>query len=411
DDAIWILTSTSIIFTMQSGFGLLESGSASTKNEVNIMVKNAVDVIFGGLTFWLFGYSFSFGQDPKYTNFFTGWGNFLAFSSDENMGNVYSKFFFQASFATTATTIVSGEEACAMAERTRLESYIIFSLFNTLVYCFPAHCVWGKKGWLAELGMIDVAGCGSIHVVGGVAGLVATTILRPRHGRFGQEGKTPMMGSPTNVVLGTFMLWWGWLGFNCGSTFGVSGDKWKLAIRSAMATLNSSLAGGIMGCLISYIFKKRTFDVPYMVNGILGSLVGITALCALAEPWESFTIGAIGGTFALAGAEIVTKLKIDDPVGCVGVHAFGGFWGLVSVGLFKKKDSLSYSLGISEEVEGLFYGGGFHLLGIQMLGFVAIATWTAILSCLMLNTINLLVPLRMPLHEELLGSDIVEHGI
>nr|KAG5695302.1 hypothetical protein BaRGS_028237 [Batillaria attramentaria] len=178
-DAVWILTSTFIIFTMQAGFGLLESGSVSTKNEVNIMVKNAVDVIYGGVTYFMVGYGFSFGQDPTYKNAFSGWGSFLLLDGDEDFGWYYAKFFFQASFATTATTIVSG----AMAERTKLESYILFSVLNTFVYCFPAHWVWAEGGWLEQMGVIDVAGAGPVHLVGGATGLVATLMLKPRHKR------------------------------------------------------------------------------------------------------------------------------------------------------------------------------------------------------------------------------------
>ena len=225
DDATWILTSAFIIFTMQSGFGLLESGLVSRKNETNIMVKNAVDVVYGGLAYWLFGFGFSFGNN---SNPFCGLSYFLTDVSVEDMG-VFAKYFFQLSFATTATTIVSG----AMAERVCLKAYILFSFVNTLSFCFPAHWVWADDGFLKRLGVVDIAGCGPVHLVGGVSGLVATLMLKPRHGRFDEKGEANCMpmASSTNVLLGTFMLWWGWLGFNCGSTFGISGGKWKLASR------------------------------------------------------------------------------------------------------------------------------------------------------------------------------------
>lgn len=229
DDATWILTSAFIIFTMQSGFGLLEAGMVSKKNETNIMVKNAVDVIYGGFAYWLFGFGLSFGRDQG-TTAFNGFGKFLTDADDDEMGHVFAKYFFHLSFATTATTIVSG----AMAERVQLKAYILFSFINTLTYCFPAHWVWEPKGWLYEMGAVDVAGCGPVHLVGGFSGLVATLYLKPRLGKF-DENNCPRpnpMASPTNVMLGTFMLWWGWLGFNCGSTFGITGGKWKLASRS-----------------------------------------------------------------------------------------------------------------------------------------------------------------------------------
>ncbi len=206
DDATWILTSAFIIFTMQSGFGLLESGSVSQKNEVNIMVKNAVDVLFGGLSYWMVGYGFSFGMEPG-SNPFIGVGDFFvdASDTDEDLGHIFAHFFFHASFATTATTIVSG----AMAERTRLEAYIVFSFVNTFIYVFPAHWMWAENGWLKQQGAVDIAGAGAVHLVGGVTGLVATLIMKPRAGRFrdGSTGSPPAMGSPTNAIFGMFMLW------------------------------------------------------------------------------------------------------------------------------------------------------------------------------------------------------------
>ena len=184
------------------GFGLLESGSVSAKNEVNIMVKNAVDIIFGGLSFWIFGFGIVFGQ-PKYSNPFLGIGNFFVDTHDlDRMGDLYTLFIFQLSFCTTATTIVSG----AMAERTRLSSYVIYSFFNTFIYCFPAHWMWGEYGFLADLGAIDIAGSSVVHLVGGTSGLVATMMLGPRRNRFKIPNNNPM-GSPTNAMLGMFLLW------------------------------------------------------------------------------------------------------------------------------------------------------------------------------------------------------------
>ena len=226
DDATWILTSAIAIFTMQSGFGLLESGMVSRKNETNIMVKNAVDVIYGGLSYWLFGFAFSFSFGD-HGNSFCGLGYFLTNTDESEMGQVYSRYFFQLSFSTTATTIVSG----AMAERTSLKAYTMYSFLNTLTYSFPAHWIWDERGWLRNMGAVDIAGGSTVHLVGGVSGLVATLMLKPRTGRFDENAPPKQMVSPTNVLLGTFMLWWGWLGFNCGSTFGTSGMKWKLASR------------------------------------------------------------------------------------------------------------------------------------------------------------------------------------
>lgn len=190
------------LYNVPSGFGLLEAGAVSGKNEVNIMVKNAVDVVFGGITYWMFGFGVSFGVDPG-TNPFTGVGYFLLDPPEEEMGEIFTTFVFQLSFATTATTIVSG----AMAERTRLTSYIVFSFLNTVIYCFPAHWVWGHNGFLRTLGCIDIAGSGVVHVVGGVAGLVATIMLGPRTGRFDKGKAAAPMGNPANALIGMFMLW------------------------------------------------------------------------------------------------------------------------------------------------------------------------------------------------------------
>ncbi|XP_038071607.1 putative ammonium transporter 2 [Patiria miniata] len=408
DDATWILTSAFIIFTMQSGFGLLESGSVSQKNEVNIMVKNAVDVLFGGISYWMFGYGLSFdkiGSDQEKNHPFVGLGEFFVDETDpERVGNVFSHFFFHASFATTATTIVSG----AMAERTKLEAYIIFSFLNTLIYCFPAHWMWDCAGWLKAMGVVDIAGAGAVHLVGGVTGLIATLMLKPRTGRFHDGVELPAMGSPTNTVFGMFMLWWGWLGFNCGSTYGISHNKWILAARSAACTITASIGGGMTAITLSYLGKRRKFDVTFLINGVLGSLVSITAMCALAHPWEAYIIGVVGSLIACTGCLLTERLRIDDPVSVVPVHALGAIWSLMSVGIFGRKDALAEKLTV---YDGLLAGGGFKLLGIQALAIISIITWTAITSFVLLKLIDLTLGLRVPLHEEILGADLVEHSI
>ncbi|EDO40423.1 predicted protein [Nematostella vectensis] len=402
DDATWILTSAFIIFTMQSGFGLLESGMVSRKNETNIMTKNAIDVIYGGLAYWIFGFAFSFGQ--PISNAFCGLSYFFADADESNMG-MFAKYFFQLSFATTATTIVSG----AMAERVSLKAYILYSFLNTLSYCFPAHWVWAGDGWLARMGAIDIAGCGPVHLVGGVSGLVATLFLGARTGRFNAKGELveKPMGSPTNVLLGTFMLWWGWLGFNCGSTFGISGGKWKLASRAAVVTINGSIGGGIFATFYSYIAHANKLMVDVFVTGILGGLVGITAICAVVRQWESLLIGFIGGMIACVGDALVKKLRIDDPVGCIATHGMAGIWGLLAVGLFVEVDNLE---NFSAEF-GVFKGGSWHLLGIQLLVVVSIGAWAAVTNFILLYVIDKVVGLRMPLAMELDGADIWEHGI
>ncbi|XP_077988595.1 putative ammonium transporter 2 [Glandiceps talaboti] len=401
DDASWILTCAFIIFSMQSGFGLLESGSVSSKNEANIMVKNAIDVIFGGLSYWAFGYGLSFGVD-KYSNPFCGVGDFFVDASDKHIGSLFSNYFFQASFATTATTIVSG----AMAERTKLEAYIVFSFLNTFIYCIPCHWIWGKNGWLNQLRVIDIAGSGAVHLVGGTTGLIATLMLGPRYRRF-EKDQDYSMGNPTNVLLGMFMLWWGWLGFNCGSSYGITGNKWILASRSAVTTINASVGGGSIAILLSYVMKKRKFDIGYLVNGVLGALVAVTAICAFASPWSGWVIGVIGAIISCLGTEMIETLKIDDPVGVVPVHFMSAIWGMLAVGLFIKRDHH----GQSSEINGLLYGGGVYILGIQTLAVVAIIAWTSTSSFIVFKLIDWTIGLRLPLTDELLGADIAEHGL
>ncbi|KAL5008844.1 hypothetical protein ScPMuIL_014425 [Solemya velum] len=230
------------------------------------------------------------------------------------------------------------------------------------------------------------------------------------------SGSTPVVPVDDQVIYNlinpcVLLILWGWLGFNCGSTFGISGIKWILAARSAVSSITASIAGGIMGFLLSYIVNNRRFDIGYMINGVLGSLVGITALCAMAQPWESIIIGAIGSLIVNGSIELLNKLKIDDPVGCVGTHAVGGMWSLLSAGLFSRRDTLADALQHQSIQDGLFHGGGFNQLGIQALAVLAITVWTVVLAVIFLKVIDFVLGIRMPLVEELIGADIVEHGI
>jgi Amt family ammonium transporter len=404
DDATWILTSSFIIFTMQSGFGLLEAGNVSAKNEVNIMIKNAVDVVFGGLTYWMFGYGLSFGMEAG-TNWFCGVGYWCVHTDKiHEMGALYSTFFFQLSFATTATTIVSG----SMAERTKLTSYIIFSLLNTIIYCIPAHWLWASNGFLYKLGAVDIAGSGGVHLLGAVSGMVAAVMLGPRKGRY-DKGTAPLpLGNGTNCMVGMFMLWWGWLGFNCGSTFGISGGKWILAAKTAVTTINGSMGGGFVAIAYTYIMDHGKYDVSKIVNGILGSLVSITAPCALVEPYEAVIIGAIGSLIVLAACPLLDRLHIDDPVAAVPVHGIGGMWGMISVGLFVAPDGIIH---LSRGRAGVFHGGGFYLLGVQALSILCIAAWSGLITFILLSGIKLANGIRMSEEHEMLGADAVEHSI
>ncbi|XP_076443996.1 putative ammonium transporter 2 [Babylonia areolata] len=389
---------------MQSGFGMLEAGAVASKNTVNIMVKNVVDVVFGGMTYWMFGYALSFGEGP-YSNPFCGLGDFFVDTNNsEDMGLMYATFVFQLSFATTATTIVSG----AMAERTNLTAYIVFSLINTVVYCIPAHWVWSPQGFLARMGAVDFAGSGVVHLVGACSGLVATVVLKPRTGRYSPGLTWPPLINPVNAIVGTFMLWWGWLAFNCGSTFGISGGKWMLASKAAFTTLISSMSGGITGIAVSFVVKKGKYDVSYLINAILGALVSITASCPMIRPYEAVLIGMVGALCTLSWGALMDKLRLDDPVSAVAVHGAGGVWGLVAVGLFVEDDDVE---DLSGNRNGLLKGGGLYLLAVQLLSIVCEAVWSVTTTFIMLLAIDKTIGLRVSLEEERLGADFCEHGV
>ncbi|XP_055928912.1 putative ammonium transporter 3 isoform X2 [Argiope bruennichi] len=402
DDATWILTSSFVIFTMQTGFGLLESGAVTKKNEVNILMKNAADVVLGGLSYWMFGYGFQYGRGPG-TTFFCGIGSFFLDSEPQTMGVVFATFIFQLSFATTATTIVSG----AMAERTDFHAYCIFSFLNTLTYCIPAGWLWAEHGFLKRLGALDFAGSCAVHLTGGVSALVAAMMLKPRLRRY-DSGPEPLpMGNPGNALVGTFTLWWGWLVFNCGSSFGISGDKWHYAGRSAVNTINASLGGGLAGLIYSYT-RNKLFVVSDLINSILGALVAVTAGSGFLRSWESLVVGALGAILVNMVAPCLDRHRIDDPVGAVAVHAMGGLWGMIAVGLFIDNDSL---LNLTHGRSGLFKGGGFYLLGVQILACFAVSVWSMTTTFLILKSINYFVPIRLAPPEEILGADFVEHDV
>uniref|UniRef100_A0A2A4IXX3 Ammonium transporter n=1 Tax=Heliothis virescens TaxID=7102 RepID=A0A2A4IXX3_HELVI len=408
EDTNWILTSSFIIFTMQTGFGMLESGCVSIKNEANIMMKNLADISLGGLTYWIFGYGMSFGEGT-YSNPFIGVGDFLPDPpvGDALMGPVFASFLFQLSFATTATTIVSG----AMAERCNFKAYCLFSLLNTIVYCVPAGWVWGSHGFLNKLGAlgaVDIAGSGPVHLIGGASAFASALMLGPRLGRYA-HGIAPLpMGNPVNAVMGTFVLWWGWLAFNSGSTYGVSGAKWQYAARAAVMTMMGSFGGGCFGLLFTLIKNKGKAEVMELINSVLGSLVSITAGCFLYRAWESLLIGFIGAAIASGTSPLFDMMGVDDPVGASAVHGACGLWGVIAVGLFADNP---IPMETTNGRSGLFKGGGWYLLGVQTLTGVCLMTWGILVTITLLWCIDKIMPIRMDPYTELMGADITEHRI
>uniref|UniRef100_A0A1Y1KLR8 Ammonium transporter n=1 Tax=Photinus pyralis TaxID=7054 RepID=A0A1Y1KLR8_PHOPY len=405
EDMTWVITSSFMIFTMQTGFGMLESGCVSVKNEVNIMMKNVVDIVLGGLTYWIFGFALSFGRSSL-NNPFISFGDFCVDPDVEDpmKGAIYTAFLFQMSFATTATTIVSG----AMAERCNFKAYCIFSLMNTLVYCVPAGWIWGTQGFLKQLGAVDIAGSGPVHLIGGTSAFASALMLGPRLGRY-DNGIAPLpLGSPVNAVMGLFVLWWGWLAFNSGSTYGLSGSKYQYAARAAVMTMISSFGGGTVSLVYSLIRTKGKIEVIDIINGVLGSLVAITAGCFLYEGWAALIIGSVGALIACVSMPLIDMMGVDDPVGATSVHGLGGIWGVIAVGLFAQNP---IPLDTTDGRSGLFEGGGWYLLGIQTLSVLCLTVWAFVVTIIMLWMINKIVTIRMELHMELIGADLTEHFV
>ena len=414
DDATWIMTASFVIFTMQTGFGLLEMGSCQAGHEVNILLKNVVDVAFGSLAYYLFGYGIAFGTPSTP---FMGLGQFVPTGGIDSTlsGLVFSRYIFQLSFAATSTTIVSG----CVVMRMKFFVYCAYSFFSVIAYAFVAHWAWAEDGWLFTLGFHDFAGGGPVHLFGGISGLVGILFLGPRTGRFdGSRPETDFLPvSPVSMVFGLFMLWWGWIGFNCGSTFGVTDDRWVTATRAAITTINSSSAGAFVGIASSMIRTKAKLVKPEdIVNGILGALVAITPCCDSVHTYAAFVIGAIGGLVAnWINHSLLPRLKIDDPVGAIGVHVGAGIWGLLAVGLFSDSN-----LPATTANDGLFYGGGFRSLGIQLLGITTIMGWGIAFSVSFFYVVGVLLSgdtkdprkgLRVPLIEEMRGADWYLHGV
>ena len=394
DDATWILNSAFVIITMQSGFGLLESGLVSRKNRVNIMMKNMFDIIFGGLSYWIFGFALTMGKNINEKSLFGTDNFFFEAGTDIDSGWEFSKYFFQLTFATTATTIVSG----SLAERCKFSSYCIFSFFNTFIYSIPAHWIFHENGWLNKIGVNDFAGAGPVHVLGGMTGMIGSIILGKRI----DPNNKP--SSPNNAVLGLFMLWWGWLGFNCGSSFGITETKWIYVAKAASTTVNASIGGGIFGYFYCY-FKMSKYDISIIINSILSALVSITPCCVNVDNWASIFIGIIGGLLGTLSNNYIKDNEIfDDPIGCFGTHAVAGIWGLISTGLFLNTKYKS-------NYYGLFYSGDFTLLGIQLLEIISIVIWTICISYIIFKVIDCTHGLRMSIDNENLGNDIVDHDI
>lgn len=409
-DLVWLMVAGFLVFFMQAGFAYVETGFSRKKNVVNILMKNTSDFLVGSLGFWTIGFSLMFGP-----HLIAGFGIGMPHFFDKLLEGPDGKpiafnfgfLFFQMVFAGTAATIVSG----AMAERTKFISYVFFSLVcSAAIYPLFGSLVWSNlfdannTGWLAKAGFIDFAGSTVVHSLGGWMGLAGTIALGPRIGKFGTGHEVkPILGHNMSMsVLGMFILWFGWFGFNPGSTGVIKDGSFTIV---AITTNLAACAGGSAAIITSWLLFKRP-DVSMVVNGILGGLVAITAGCNNVDPKGAVAIGAVAGVLVVYGVLLLDWLHIDDPVGAVSVHGFSGAWGTIAVGLFANPN---YGAGPA----GLFYGGGTAQLVAQSIGVAAAFAWGFPVSLAVFWLMKKIpfIGLRVPASEEIEGLDIIEHGI
>ncbi|HNX63801.1 MAG TPA: ammonium transporter [Oscillospiraceae bacterium] len=400
-NTIWVLVASALVFFMQAGFAMVETGFTRAKNAGNIIMKNLMDFAIGTPIFWLIGFGIMFGANNGFI------GNFDIMSKGDYSGILpsgvpfFAFFIFQTVFCATAATIVSG----AMAERTKFLSYCIYSAaISLVVYPVSGHWIWGG-GWLSQIGFHDFAGSTAVHMVGGVAALIGAKILGPRIGKYGKDGKPKAIPghSLTLGALGVFILWFCWFGFNGGSTVSMEGGAIESASKIFVTTNLAAACASIAVMTITWIRYKKP-DVSMTLNGSLAGLVAITAGCDTVSPLSAAIIGVIAGFAVVFGIEFIDKVaKIDDPVGAVGVHAVNGFLGTLLVGLL--------SDGTGTKYKGLFTGGGFEQLGIQAIGVGAVILWVVITMVIIFTIIKKTVGLRVSKHEEIVGLDIEEHGL
>ncbi|HEY9221269.1 MAG TPA: ammonium transporter [Lutibacter sp.] len=388
-DLMWIVIAGILVFFMQAGFTLVETGFTRSKNTGNIIMKNLMDFCIGSIAFWAIGYTFMYGDSEGVFGSLIGKPSWFF----DNSAEMHS-LFFQTVFAATAATIVSG----AIAERTKFSTYLIFSLLMTLIiYPISGHWVWQSGGWLAKLGFTDFAGSTVVHSVGGWASLVAAFMVGPRLGKY-TDGKSNAIPGHNLLIgsLGIFILWFGWFGFNGGSQLAISGDNANAVAGIIITTNLAGAAGALSAMFITWIIYGRP-DISMTLNGVLAGLVAVTAGCAAVSPFGAFMIGLIAGVVVVFSIEFIDKkLKIDDPVGAISVHGVTGALGTLLVGVFATDG-------------GLLYGGGFHKLGVQAIGVFSVAAWAIGASFVVLFILKKTIGLRVSKEEEEDGLDIHEH--
>jgi Amt family ammonium transporter len=390
---MWVLIAAALVFFMQAGFAMVETGFTRAKNAGNIIMKNLMDFSIGTPAFWLIGFGIMFaGSGP-----FIGGLDFMVRGNYDSAFPTYAFLIFQTVFCATAATIVSG----AMAERTKFSSYCIYSLIiSAVIYPISGHWIWGG-GWLSQLGFHDFAGSTAVHMVGGIASLIGAKIVGPRIGKYSKSGESRAIPghSLTLGALGVFILWFCWFGFNGGSTVSMTGDDTIVSASKIFVTTNLAAAtAAVLTMIITWIRYKKP-DVSMTLNGALAGLVAITAGCDAVSPFGAFCIGIIASLVIIFGIEFVDKvLKIDDPVGAVGVHGLAGAAGTILTGVFALDG-------------GLAYGGGFAFLGVQCLGVVSVMAWVSVTMGIVFTVIKKTIGLRVSRAEEVAGLDLTEHNI
>ncbi|MBP2642399.1 MAG: nrgA 3 [Firmicutes bacterium] len=391
-DTVWVLLCAALVFLMEAGFAALEAGFIRSKNSLNIIMKVIMDCTVGMLGYFAFGFALMYGLDQA--GIFGSSGFFLK-GDMSYLGlhiPVTAYWLFQAAFAIAMATIVSG----AVAERMKFAPYIVFSFIATVViYPIAGHWVWANGGWLNKLGMLDFAGSAVVHSLGGWASLAAVLVLGPRTGKFAKDGSVNVLPGHNLplAALGAFLLWFGWFGFNPGST--LSGLDMNIA-RIAVNTNLAAAAGGTVAALYT-MFKYGKADPSMAINGALGGLVAITAGCAYVDPISAIIIGGICGVLIVLAVAFFDSIGADDPVGAIAVHGVCGTFGTLAVGLFAENG-------------GLFYGGGLALLGVQALGVLCVSLWGFSVTFLLFKLLKATMGIRVSVEDEIEGLDVSEHG-
>lgn len=399
-DNLWVILGTVLVFLMLGGFILLEAGSTRMKNAGHIAGKTIFTAGIGSLVFWAVGFGFIYGEG----NWFIGLSGF--FYGDASFGgeglSPAVDFMFQMMFALVAMTIAFG----GFAERAKLSSYVIFAiLFSAIIYPVIAHWIWGG-GWLADHGKQDFAGSTVVHLTGAMAALAATIVLKPRIGKYNKDGSSNDIAGHNQVytALGVLLLWVGWFGFNGASTFAVADAFFGFVILN---TQLAASAGAIAAMFVAWVLTGKA-DVPTTLNGALAGLVAITAPAGFVEPWAAVIIGLIGGVIVVYSMKMFDKAKIDDPIFALSVHGTVGVWGTLANGLFAVP---AFSSDIGWGLPGLFYGGGFSQLGVQIMGVVASGLYAFVVSFVILKIMDKVMGgIRVTEEEEIVGLDLSEHG-